>query len=120
VRSSARPACSWALSQPEASAATESADSAQDTLDDEGPIVEDIERVEPKDMPAEGGEVPVAAGIMARAVLMGAPIDLDDEAHLGAREVDDEVADDELPTEAKPELRPGERLPQRMLRRSRR
>jgi hypothetical protein len=88
---------------------------AQDKLRDDGNVVEHVVSIHPKHLPTERVEVTIAPGIMPLAALMGIPIDLDDEAELGACKVDDEVPDDELPAEGESELGSGETLPEGVL-----
>jgi hypothetical protein len=66
-------------------------------------------------MPAERAEGSLSARILAVTALVVAAIDLDDEADLGAREVDDVGPDDELTTEGKPGFEAAETAPEALL-----
>ena len=70
----------------------------------------------PQHVPPEVRERALARAIMPRALFMVRPINLDDEAHLGAREVDDVLTDDELPAKRKPGLGPREAAPEPLFR----
>lgn len=70
---------------------------------------------DPQHMPAERAERTVTRGVMTCATVMRAPIDLDDQAHLGASQVSDVVADDELTTKRKARFGAGERTPEMLL-----
>jgi hypothetical protein len=70
----------------------------------------------PHHLPTEIVERAIPRAIVTRALLVVRPINLDDEPHLGAREVDDVLADDELPPKRKPGLGPREPAPEPLLR----
>jgi hypothetical protein len=86
-----------------------------DALDDGGEVLEHGVLREAEHCPAELGKRFLPNGILPLAPLVVATIDLNDEAHLGASEVDDEVSDDELPAEAEACLRSGEPPPEPLL-----
>ena len=70
-----------------------------DPLDDALGVLNDLTLGEAHDAPAKLCEHAIPSRIMTRAVLMGRPIDLDDEAGSCASEVRDVRPDDELPSE---------------------
>jgi hypothetical protein len=57
-----------------------------DARDDRIEIREDVLLRNPQHVPPELVERAVPRAVMPRAALMGRPVDLDDERHLGARE----------------------------------
>jgi len=63
-------------------------------------------------IPAELAESAVPPSVGASTRLVVGPVHLDDEASLGASEVDDVRPDDELPTKGKPCLLPGQPPPE--------
>jgi hypothetical protein len=67
-------------------------------------------------MPAELGPRVIARCIMTRALFMVRPVDLNDEPHFGASEVDDVLRDDELPPKPKAGLGAREPAPNPLLR----
>lgn len=72
--------------------------------DDRLEILEHVLIRDAEDCPAQLDEQLIPPRIRPCAVLVIRTIDLDDEADLGAGEVHDEGADDELPTEGEPGL----------------
>ena len=84
--------------------------------DDRIEVTEHVMLQHPHRAPAQSIERALPRAVMPRALLVVTPIDLDDEPHLGAREVDDVLADDELTTKRKPGLRPREPAPEPLLR----
>ena len=84
--------------------------------DDPIEVGEDLRLRHAQHPPAQLAERAVPRAIVPGAPLMGCPIDLDDEPHLGAREVDDGLPDDELTTKRKPGLGPRETAPEPLLR----
>jgi len=84
--------------------------------DDGLEITEDMLLRNPEHAPTELVERAVTRAIMPRALLVVSPINLDDEAHLGAREVDDALPDDELTPKREPSLGPGQPAPEPLLR----
>lgn len=87
-----------------------------DARDDAIEICEDLFLRDAKYTPPERAERAVARGIAALPPLVAPAVNLDDEADLGASEVDDEVANDELTAKGKSGLRPGELSPEPVLR----
>lgn len=75
-------------------------------------ITDDIMLCDTHYIPARRIERAVPRGIEMRAPIMRASVDLDDETQVGARKVDDVIADDELTTECEPGFGPGERTPE--------
>lgn len=68
-----------------------------------------------EDMPSEHGEVTIASRIVAGTLLVGRPVNLDDESDLRRREVEDEARDDELSAEGESCLGAGEASPEPVL-----
>jgi hypothetical protein len=64
---------------------------------------------------SELGEMTITLRIVARATLVVAAVELDDESNSGASEVDDEGTDDELPPKRESRLRAGKTTPQPLL-----
>ena len=71
-------------------------------------VTEDLRLRHAHHMPTELVERSVPRAIMTRALVVVLPVDLDDEPHLRACEVDDVLPDDELTPKPKPALRPRE------------
>src|SRR5688572_23122704 len=68
----------------------------RDTLHDTVEVRHDVTLSDAQDTPTERRERAVPRSIVMLTLVMRAAVDLDDETHLGAREVDDVIADDEL------------------------
>jgi len=86
-----------------------------DALDDGIEVSEDLMIRDAQHRPAEAQQHAVAPRIVAHTLGVILAIELDDEPHLGAREVDDGVGDDELPPKRKPDLRPRQPTPDPLL-----
>ena len=87
-----------------------------DALGDSIEVTENLVLGHPQHIPTEVTQRSVSRAIVTPAQRVVLPIDLDHQAHLGAREVDDVLADDELTTEREPGLRPAEPAPEPLLR----
>jgi len=87
-----------------------------DEGDDGLKLTEDLMLTNPQHMPAKLVERAVTRGIMPCTRLVVRPINLDDEPHLGARKVDDVLANDELTPKRKSSLGPREPAPEPLLR----
>ena len=87
-----------------------------DAGDDRIEVTDHLMVRNPHNMPAQLVERAIPRAIMTRAPHMGRPVNLDDEPHLGAREVDDVLPDDELTTIRKPGLGPRKSAPEPLLR----
>ena len=86
-----------------------------DALNDSLEPSDDVMLRDPQHLPAQRAERAVTCGVMTNATVMRAAVDFDDQAHLGASEVRDVVADDELTTKREAGLRPRERTPEMLL-----
>lgn len=63
----------------------------------------------------QSGERASPVGVMALHTLMRDPVNFDDEAKLGAREVDNVIGDNELPAKPNTELGAREAAPEELL-----
>jgi hypothetical protein len=87
---------------------------SDDTLD----VLEEDMLGRAEDMPSEATKFSIHGGIVASPVQVIRAIDFNDEADLGASEVDDMVSNDELAPERKASLGAGELAPEPFFRAS--
>lgn len=72
-----------------------------DTPNDTVEVSDDVRLGDTQHRPAQRAERAIPRGVMTAAPVVRAAVDLDDQTHLGACEVDDVIADDELTTKRK-------------------
>jgi hypothetical protein len=86
-----------------------------DARDDGIKVPQYLAITDPKDAPSKPRKRSVSRRISTQVAFVVPAIDLDDEADLGAGEVDDEPPDDELPTKGEAGLRACQPAPEELL-----